>query len=86
MFVFFLDAPADQIKIIHESFAPPEEEINRAMRIVDAFQKAEEKGLGVVSLGTKMIDSPVVKRAERTIELSVRLGLVDKNWRTNYEG
>lgn len=75
-----------QIKIIHESFAPPEEEINRAMRIVDAFQKAEEKGLGVVSLGTKMIDSPVVKRAERTIELSVRLGLVDKNWRTNYEG
>jgi citrate lyase subunit beta/citryl-CoA lyase len=75
-----------QIKIIHESFAPGEKEINKAKLVVDAFCKAEQKGLGVVSLGIKMIDPPVVKRAERTIDLATRLGLLDKNWRDNYEG
>jgi citrate lyase subunit beta/citryl-CoA lyase len=59
-----------QIKIIHEAFTPAKEEIEKAQRIVAAFEEAEKKGLGVVSLGTKMIDPPVVKKAQRVIELS----------------
>ena len=43
--------------------------------------KALEEGLGVVSLGTKMIDPPVVKRAQRSIEIAVKTGLLNKNWR-----
>jgi len=74
-----------QIKILHESFAPEEEEIIKALKIVDAFIKAEEMGLGVVSLGTKMIDPPVVKRAERIIDLAIKLKLLDKKWRDNYD-
>jgi citrate lyase subunit beta/citryl-CoA lyase len=73
-----------QIKIIHESFAPASEEIEKAEKIVNAFIKAEEQGLGVVALGTKMIDPPVVKRALRIINLAISLNLIDKNWRKKY--
>ncbi len=59
-----------QIKVVHEAFAPSEEEIEKAKKIVDAFNMAKAKGLGVVSLGSKMIDPPVVKRAERILELA----------------
>jgi citrate lyase subunit beta / citryl-CoA lyase len=70
-----------QIEVIHENFAPDEAEITKAKKIVNAFVEATEKGLGVVSLGTKMIDPPVVKRAQNTIELAVNMGKLNKNWR-----
>lgn len=70
-----------QIKIINEAFAPTEEEIEKAKNIVTAFEIAKEKGLGAVSLGSKMIDAPVVKRAQRVIDLALLNGLIKKNWR-----
>ena len=70
-----------QIKVIHESFAPTEAEIEKAKKIVKAFIEANEKGLGVVSVGSKMIDPPVVKRAQRIIDLAVSTGLLSENWR-----
>ena len=73
-----------QIKVIHESFAPEANEIDKAKKIVNAFIDATEKGLGVVSLGTKMIDPPVVKRAEKTINLAINLGLISENWREEF--
>jgi|APTNR8051073442_1049403.scaffolds.fasta_scaffold00093_15 citrate lyase subunit beta/citryl-CoA lyase len=69
-----------QIKVIRESFAPSDAEIKKAKSIVNAFMEATEKGLGVVSLGTKMIDAPVVKRAQRTLEQAIGLGKLDSNW------
>ncbi len=69
-----------QIAVIHENFAPGEAEIEKAKKIVLAFKEAEAKGLGVVSLGSKMIDPPVVKRAQNTIELAINMGKLDKNW------
>lgn len=52
-----------QITVIHEAFAPTAAEIDKARKIVAAYNEAQEKGLGVVSLGSKMIDAPVVQRA-----------------------
>jgi citrate lyase subunit beta/citryl-CoA lyase len=75
-----------QIKIIHEYFAPNNIEIEKAKKIVNAFHIATEKGLGVVSLGSKMIDPPVVKRAQRTIEQAIDAGKLKKNWRDDYVG
>jgi citrate lyase subunit beta/citryl-CoA lyase len=74
-----------QIKVIHENFAPSVDETEKAMKIVFAYHKAIEQGLGVVSLGTKMIDPPVVKRALNTINLAVKMGKLTENWRENYE-
>ncbi len=69
-----------QIMVIHENFAPEETEIEKAKKIYLAFKEAEAKGLGVVSLGSKMIDPPVVKRAVTTIELAINTGKLIANW------
>jgi citrate lyase subunit beta / citryl-CoA lyase len=65
-----------QIRIIHEAFAPSREELAKALKIVAAFEDAGRKGLGVVSLGTKMIDRPVVLRARSLVERARRTGLI----------
>ncbi len=65
-----------QIKVIHEAFAPTDAEIEKAKKIVEAFEEAKSKGLGVVSIGSKMIDAPVVKRAVNTIKLAKLNGLL----------
>jgi len=67
-----------QVPVIHAGFAPGESEVAKAEKIIKAFQKAESKGLGVVSLGSKMIDLPVVKRAMKTMELAYKFGLRDQ--------
>jgi len=59
-----------QIEVVHKTFAPSEMEIEKAKKIVEAFKEAEKQGLGVVSLGSKMIDPPVVIRAMRVLELA----------------
>jgi len=69
-----------QIKVIHDNFAPEDSEIEKAKKIVLAFKDAEAKGLGVVSLGSKMIDPPVVKRAQNTITMAINTGKLDENW------
>jgi citrate lyase subunit beta/citryl-CoA lyase len=64
-----------QIRPIHEAFAPSAQELERARKIVAAYREAEEKGLGAVALGSKMIDPPVVKRALKVVKLAEALGL-----------
>jgi citrate lyase subunit beta/citryl-CoA lyase len=70
-----------QIRVIHEAFAPEEAEVERAKKIVLAFEEAEKKGLGVVSLGSKMIDPPVVKRALHTVDMATATGVLNADWR-----
>jgi len=65
-----------QIAVIHEAFAPSSVEIDRAQRIVAAYNEAQQKGLGVVSLGSKMIDPPVVYRALKLISRAQAIGLI----------
>ncbi len=70
-----------QIRPINEAFAPTAEEIDKARKIELAFDSAADQGLGVVSLGNKMIDPPVVKRAQQTIALAIASGLLAENWK-----
>ncbi len=51
------------------------------MKIVLAFDKAEQKGLSIVSLDSKMIDPPVVKRALHTMHMAIITGLISANWK-----
>jgi citrate lyase subunit beta/citryl-CoA lyase len=69
-----------QIAVIREGFSPDSDEIEKAKKIVLAYRDALDRGLGVVALGSKMIDPPVVARAEKTINLAVRLGLLPEKW------
>jgi citrate lyase subunit beta/citryl-CoA lyase len=67
-----------QIRPIHEAFAPSATEIEKALRVVAAFEDAEARGLGVVSLGTRMVDPPVVLRAQRLVHVARQAGLIEE--------
>lgn len=54
----------NQIPIVHEVFEPTEKEIEQALKIAAAAREAAERGLGAVSVDGRMVDVPVVKRAE----------------------
>ena len=69
-----------QIPVIRQGFAPDEAEIEKSKKIVLAFQTAQKNGLGVVALGSKMIDPPVVARAQKIIDLAVRLNILPHDW------
>ena len=65
-----------QIPVIHQAFAPSAQEIQKALKIVAAYEDATQRGLGVVSLGSKMIDSPVVNRALKLMNTARSMGLL----------
>ena len=66
-----------QIPIVHQAYAPSQTEIDKALRIVAAYEEAEKRGLGVVSLGSKMIDPPVVHRAVKLVARARDMGLIN---------
>lgn len=64
-----------QIEPLHNAYAPTQEDVDHAKRIIDAADRAEADGLGVVSLDGKMIDAPIVANAYRTIQLARMSGV-----------
>jgi len=65
-----------QIEIIHRAFAPTLSELEKAQNIVAAYEDAQTRGLGVVSLGSKMIDAPVVQRALKLVARARQMGII----------
>jgi citrate lyase subunit beta / citryl-CoA lyase len=65
-----------QIRVIHEAFQPSAVEIDKAQKVVAAFEEAQSRGLAVVSLGSKMIDPPVVHRALKLVERAKAMGVI----------
>lgn len=70
-----------QIRIVNDGFSPSKREIEKAKKISLAIEEAQKKGSGVVSLGSKMIDPPVVKRAERILKLAIQNNQIPANWK-----
>lgn len=67
-----------QIPIVNEVYTPTEKEINNAIDVVNAIEEAEAKGSGVIALNGKMIDKPIVERAQRTLMLAEAAGVYKK--------
>ncbi len=65
-----------QIEIVNEVFAPTEKAIEKARIILAAIREAEAKGSGVIAVNGKMVDRPVVIRAQRTIDLAIASGIL----------
>ncbi len=65
-----------QIEVVNEVFAPSEKAIEKARTIIAAIKEAEKKGSGVIAVNGKMVDRPVVIRAQRTIELALASGIL----------
>ena len=64
-----------QIKPVHEIYTPSEKEIKKSIDIIMAAREAKERGLGVISLNGKMVDKPIIDRAERVITLAKASGV-----------
>jgi len=63
------------VEVINSVFSPTAEEIEYAYEVLDAIALAKAQGKGAIALRGKMIDAPIVARAQRTIEMAQALGL-----------
>ena len=63
----------NQIETCHDVFSPTEEEIQYARRVIEAFEEAEAKGVGVIQLEGKFIDYPIVERSRRILKLAAAI-------------
>lgn len=63
------------VKAINEVFSPSLKEIEYAYEVMEAIRIGKEQGKGAVALRGKMIDAPIVARAQQTISMAEALGL-----------
>jgi len=66
----------NQISVLHNAYAPSKIDVDWAIEVIEAAKEAKEQGLGVISLDGKMVDAPIIARAEWTLELAVASGMV----------
>ena len=57
-----------QIEVVNRVFAPDEEQLEWARRVVAAYEDGVKDGKGAIALDGEMIDLPVVVRARRLLE------------------
>ncbi|HEP1961297.1 citrate (pro-3S)-lyase subunit beta [Streptococcus pyogenes] len=67
-----------QIPLVNEIYIPTKKEIDHAKQVIWAIREAESKGSGVISLNGKMVDKPIVERAERVIALATAAGVLSE--------
>ncbi len=65
-----------QIPWLHKAFEPSKKDINWALEVIEAAKDATIRGLGVVSIDGKMVDAPIIARAEWIIELARASGVM----------
>ncbi len=64
-----------QIDLLHKIYEPTLKEIEKSILIIEAAEEAERKGSGVVSINGKMIDKPIIARAERVLMIAKASGI-----------
>ena len=63
------------VEVINSVFSPSLSDIEYAYEVIDAISRAKAEGKGAISLRGKMIDAPIVARAERTVAMARELGI-----------
>ncbi|MBM7836072.1 citrate (pro-3S)-lyase subunit beta [Clostridium sardiniense] len=64
-----------QIDLLHKIYEPTIKEIEKSILIIEAAEEAERRGSGVVSVNGKMIDKPIIARAERVLMIAKASGI-----------
>lgn len=64
-----------QVPIVERAFAPTTEELDRARRVVSAYEAATARGEGVVRVDGAMVDRPVYERARDIVGERNELGI-----------
>lgn len=63
------------VKAVNEVFSPTKADVDYAYEVMEAIRIGKEQGKGAVSLHGKMIDAPIVARAQQTLEAAEALGM-----------
>ena len=63
------------VEVINAVFSPTQKDIDYAYEVMDAIRLAKEQGKGAIALHGKMIDAPIVARAQRTLDIAKLLGM-----------
>jgi citrate lyase subunit beta-like protein len=66
----------NQVDPVQACFTPNDEAIAQALRLLEAFSQRQEEGVGAFSLDGKMIDAPVVKAAQRVLDIARAAGKI----------
>lgn len=64
-----------QIKVVNELFTPTEKQIKHAVKVLKSFDDATKNNKGVIAVDGKMIDGPIVVRAERVVAQAKAAGI-----------
>ncbi|MCU5774333.1 citrate (pro-3S)-lyase subunit beta [Erwiniaceae bacterium BAC15a-03b] len=64
-----------QIELLHNAYAPTQEEVDYSRRVIAAAEEGERNGLGVISLNGKMIDGPIINHARVVLERASASGV-----------
>jgi len=68
-----------QVTIVHQIYTPTQKEIEQAKRILNGYHEAMQRKLGVVAIDGKMIDAPMITRANRVLAQAAASGLIPNN-------
>lgn len=63
------------VEVINEVFSPSQKDIDYAYEVMDAIRQAKEQGRGAIALHGKMIDAPIVARAQQTIAMAEEIAM-----------
>ncbi|PPE61787.1 citrate (pro-3S)-lyase subunit beta [Pectobacterium brasiliense] len=64
-----------QIELLHNAYAPTQDEVDYSHLVIKAAEEGERAGLGVISLNGKMIDGPIIDHARRVLERAQASGV-----------
>ena len=56
-----------QLEVVNRVFAPSEAQLAWARRVLEAYEQGLRDGRGAVALDGKMVDTPIVRQAERLL-------------------
>ena len=65
-----------QVKIVHKIFTPNKEELEKSLEIVKAAEAANINKGGVITVNGKMVDIPVIAKAEKVVRLAKSAGMI----------
>ena len=63
------------VEVINAVFSPTQKDVDYAYEVMEAIALAKAQGKGAIALHGKMIDAPIVTRAQRTIDMAEALGM-----------
>lgn len=65
-----------QIEIINQVFSPAQEDIDRAIKVLEAHKQAESEGRGAVAVEGRMVDRATVRLAKQLYEQAKHLKMI----------